>query len=134
MKNVLIALSFLFSFTAVADQLAYISKAEADKAAAYIMKHKTIYLFCGCCSIEEPKKIKVKEAVTVFTGYEGFYEVEIIYENENGETVSDPIDLAYVWTKKLWKYKTLGTIFAMEHDYCVYLKDWDDPKNLEKDI
>lgn len=134
MRSFLFAVALLFSFHSTADQLAYISKAEAEKAAAYINKHKNIVLFCGCCSLVEPLKVKVIRAEAVYTGYENYYEVTIHYLDDDGQEVNENIDLAYVWVKKLFKYKTLGKIFRMDHDPCVYLKDWDNPEYIEKDI
>jgi len=119
---------------AKADQLAYISKEKAEEVAAYLNKGKTVYLFCGCCSLEEPVKVKILDAKAMHTGYEDYWEVEIRYEKEDGTIASEKIDLAYVWKKGLFGYKTLGDKFNMDHDYCVKPKDWDDPKNVEKDI
>jgi len=116
-----------------ADQLAYISKGQAEEAAAFLNKGKTVYLFCGCCAMEEPTKVIVKSARAVHTGYENYWEVEIKFEL-NGKMKTRRIDLAYVWTKGLFGYKTLGKRFKLEHDYCVKPNNWDDPKNIEKDI
>ncbi len=133
-KNLLLVLFLSVVGFAQADQLAYISKEKAEEAADWLNKGKTVYLFCGCCAMVEPVKVKVLEAKAMHTGYENYWEVEIKYETEGGEVKTKKIDLAYVWKKGLFGSKTLGKKFNMNHDYCVKLNDWDDPANVEKDI
>ncbi|MDX2359995.1 MAG: hypothetical protein QNK23_04245 [Crocinitomicaceae bacterium] len=134
MKKLLTIAVLLVSFCSFADQLAYISKADAERAVEFISKKKKIYLFCGCCSIVEPKLVKVIEVSAKFTNYENYYEVYIKYKNENGEIVEEPIDLAYVWFKKKKEYFTVGSKLGPDHDPCVELDDWDNPKHIEEDI
>lgn len=133
-KKVLLVLFLSVVGFAQADQLAYISKEKAEEAASWLNKGKTVYLFCGCCSVVEPVKVKILEAKAMHTGYENYWEVEIRYETEDGQVKSEKIDLAYVWKKGLFGAKTLGKKFNMSHDYCVKLNDWDNPKHVEKDI
>jgi hypothetical protein len=133
----LLMLAFIgLTYVAKADQLAYISKEKAEEVAAYLNKGKTVYLFCGCCAMQEPVKVKIISAKAKYTGYEDYWEVEISYKDETSEKgyAVEAIDLAYVWKKGLLSAKTLGAKFDMKHDYCEKLKDWDDPKNVEKDI
>jgi len=134
MMRGLLLIAFLGLVTfAKADQLAYITKDQAETVANYLNKGKTVYLFCGCCDLQEPLKVKVKEAKAVHTGYENYWEVKITYINERGVEVTEGIDLAYVWRKGLLGSKTLGTKFNMNHDYCVKMKEWDNPKHAQKD-
>lgn len=134
MRNILIIFTLFVAFTSQADQLAYLSKADAERAATEIKVGEILFMYCGCCSSVEPEKVKVIEVEVKYTGYEDYYEVIVKYEKENGSIMSEGIDLAYVWKKKLFKYKTLGNLLNLEHDSCIYIKDWDDPKNVEKDI
>lgn len=134
MKAFLIILFVSLVGFAKADQLAYITKEQAQTVADYLMKKGNVVLFCGCCTLEKPVKVKVIEATVQYTGYEDYYEVEIEYENELGEYVYKRIDLAYVWQKKFFGYKTLGQLFELDHDYCVKPNDWNNPKFVEKDI
>lgn len=134
MRSFLLAFVLLFAFTSQADQLAYISKEDAIKAVSKIKKMKSIYLFCGCCSIVEPKKAKILEVSYAHTGYEDYYEVSITYQKEDGTEETSPVDLAYIWKKGLFGYKTVGQILGLDHDPCVNLKSWNDPENIEKDI
>ena len=135
MKKLIIAFALLISFSSQADQLAYLSKADAYRAVEMINKMSYVYLFCGCCSIIEPVKVKVINAYCLHTGYEDYYEVSIVYEEtgKGGDKVTT-IDLAYVWKKKLFGYKTIGKLLKLEHDHCVQLNDWSNPKHVEKDI
>lgn len=134
MRSILIILFLSIVGYAQADQLAYISKEKAEETAAWLNKGKTVYLFCGCCAVVEPEKVKVLEARAMHTGYEDYWEVEIKYQDEKGEVKVKKIDLAYVWKKGLFGSKTLGAKFNMSHDACVPLNDWDNPKYVEKDI
>jgi len=134
MKKVLTIAFMLFAFLSSADQLAYISKADAERAVELISKKKKVYLFCGCCAVTEPKKVKVLKVFYKFTNYENYYEVYIMYKNEAGEIVEEPIDLAYVWMKRKKELLTIGRALGLDHDPCVPIDDWDNPKYIEKDI
>jgi len=135
MKQLLLIVFVMFALGAQADQLAYISKEQAEEVAAYLNKGKTVYLFCGCCSMEKPTKVKVAKAKAKYTGYEYYWEVVIEWQVEGlSQLQRRSIDLAYVWQKGLFGYKTLGSRFDMDHDYCVKPNKWDDPKHQEKDI
>jgi hypothetical protein len=129
-KTLLILLIFTLGFNYVyADQLAYISKSEAEQAAKLI-KGKHVILFCGCCSNDAPVKVKVLKTEVKYTGYEDFYEVIITYKNAAGETVGESIDLAYVWVKSKKTTKTVGSVLGLEHDPCSEALDWKAyPKN-----
>ncbi len=128
MKTVLLTLFIAISSLTYADQLAYISKADADRAVAKIEKMKTIYLFCGCCSLVEPVKVQPIKVYAKHTGYEEYWEVYVQYLDEDGITRDEPLDLAYVWKKGLFKYKTIGQVLDLDHDTCNYIKDWDKAK------
>jgi len=120
MKKMMLLVAILFFYVGniFADQLAYISKAEAEQAAKLI-NGKNIILFCGCCEADTPLKVKVLKTEVRFTNYENYYEVYITYKNANGETVTEPIDLAYVWILKKKKLQTVGKIMNLEHDPCL---------------
>lgn len=116
MKTTLFFLFALFFVQPLyADQLAYISKADAEKAVAYLLKHKKIILFCGCCDGSTPSPWKISNAEVRYTGFEEYYEVVITYKSQDGIT-TEAIDLAYVWEKK--SRKTIGELLGLEHDPC----------------
>jgi hypothetical protein len=116
-----------------ADQLAYLSKQDAEIAVERIQKLKSITLFCGCCSMMEPEEVVPVKVYMEFTGFENYYEVFIEYWN-NGILRSMPLDLAYTWKKGFFGYKTIGQLLGLKHDYCVKPKQWNNPVNIEKDI
>lgn len=134
MKNLLVLLFLAISTLTFADQLSYNSKADADRAVSKLEKMKSVYLFCGCCSLIKPVKVKPIKVYAVHTGYEEYWEVFIQYLDEDGITRDEALDLAYVWKKGLFKYQTIGALLDMEHDYCVKPKDWNNPKMQETDI
>ena len=117
-KGFLLIFTTCFLFTAsFADQLAYLSKADADRGAEYIEKAKKIVFFCGCCDNQEIEKIKVKGVEVKFTGTEQYYEIYVFYSYQ-GETKSVPVDLAYVWVKVKGTIQTVGKALGLEHDPC----------------
>ncbi len=134
MKVIITIISLWICSFSYADQLAYISQHEANLAIIKISKMKSVYLFCGCCSMRKPTKVKPIRVYSKYTSYESYYEVYVDYLDEDGITRTTSLDLAYVWKKGLFKYKTIGKILGLEHDQCVYIKDWDNPKNTERDI
>jgi hypothetical protein len=70
MKKLILSLVTLFVIHAAsfADQLAWLSKADADRAAAYIEGCKKLALYCGCCDNLSMEIIKVKGVEVKFTG------------------------------------------------------------------
>lgn len=119
MKNLIFTLltSCIVSTNLFADQLAYLSKADADRAAAFIDGVKKLAIYCGCCDNQEMEVVKVKGTEVKFTGYEQFYEVYVMYSYQ-GELKSVPVDLAYVWVKVKGQLQTVGQVLGLEHDPC----------------
>jgi hypothetical protein len=123
MRKLLFLLSFLFIYCfSFADQLAYISKEEAEKASEFIQTQKAIYLFCGCCENERGLLIKPTKVYAKFTNYENYYEVIVEYLDKNGETQTVALDLAYTWYKEKRKFYTVGKKLKLEHDPCKKFK------------
>ncbi len=129
-KYLFIFFIFLASYS-FADQLAYITKEQADRAVQVITKLKTLTLFCGCCDMEQPIVVKPTKVFTRHTNYEDYYEVFIEYTNKEGKVVVEPLDLAYVWGKKRGKMVTIGKMLDLEHDFCVHPKNWKKPIKKE---
>lgn len=94
--------------TAFADQAAYISKAEAEKAAAFLKDKKQIRHYCAPCDDKGDQVENITEVKAVKVDYKDFWEVQI-----NGKG----IDLAYVYfqTKK-GKWKNLAKELHVEVD------------------
>jgi len=102
-KIILVAILTVATVTSVfADQAAYISKAQAEKAAAFLKDKKQIRHYCSPCSekgdrVEDIGKV---EAAAVKDNSEGWWEVKV-----NGEG----IDLAYIYFRtKNGKWKNLA--------------------------
>jgi hypothetical protein len=120
MKKIILSLFTLFVFhsAALADQLAYLSKADADRAAAFLEKQKKVGFFCGCCDDNEIEAVKISGVEVKYTGYEQYYEVFIMYKFK-GEQKSVAVDLAYLWVKtKGVGLQTVGKALGLEHDPC----------------
>lgn len=117
--NRLLLILFLLAgcFSAKADQLAYLSEPDANKAVECIVQYKYIYLFCGCCDDDVPRMVQMKDAYIRKTGYEDFYEVVLKY-SVDGEIREETVDLAYTWVQKKKKFKTIGALLHMKHDIC----------------
>lgn len=110
----LVALAF-FAVAVFADQAAWISKADAQKAAVFLKDKAEIVHYCNPCD-DKSKKLEAIETVeAAATGTDDYWEVQV-----NGTGV----DLAYVYFKnKNGKWKNL----AMEMD----IKVKDVPKYIE---
>lgn len=124
MKKLALLLFFFLAFvsSSFADQLAYISKEDAEKAKDFITTQEVIYLYCGCCENERGLLIKPTKVYAKFTNYENYYEVIVEYVDKNGETQTVALDLAYTWYKEKRKFHTVGKKLKLEHDPCKKFK------------
>ena len=115
-KAVIITIALtLFAVAAYADQAAYITQAQAEKAAAFLKDKKQIRHYCAPCDEKGDRIEDISTVEAVPAGYQQYWEVKV-----NGEGV----DLAYVYFQdKDGKWKNL----AKELD----LKVSDVPKYLE---
>lgn len=118
MKSFVLFLCLFLASQSRADQLAYITKSEADAAVGLISGMKSLVLFCGCCDDDIPVQVKPLKVYARFTNYEEYYEVVIEYINEEGVLTTEAIDLAYVWKKKGKRYTTIGKLLKLEHNPC----------------
>lgn len=114
MKNILFLVLLLFaSIQAKADQVAYVSRAEAMAAAEAIQHAGVVYSYCGCCSDDTPKKLKVEKIIVRAVGAENLYRVIVVVK---GTEFS--LDLAYTWLKVENIYYTVAQAVGIEHDPC----------------
>ncbi len=119
MKKLVLSLALLACVgTASADQLAWIAKADADKAAELIERQKKVTLFCGCCDADVAREVTVEGVEVRATGYDESYEVVITFVDESGEVQSEALDLAYAWVEGKQGLSTIGEMLGMEHDPC----------------
>lgn len=99
MKKIIASfLMLIFSAAATfADQAAYVTKAEAEKALALLKTQSQIKHFCAPCDDKEVKTEDIQTVEAAPTGYQETWEIKI-----NGEGV----DLAYIYfknNKDKWK-------------------------------
>lgn len=104
--------------SAKADQLSYLTQAQAELACELIQGMEELYLFCGCCNETIGELVQVNDVHFQHTGYEDFYQVILTYTNSKQESVSKGIDLAYTWATVDDKIETLGELLDLDHDPC----------------
>ena len=78
----------LFAIAAYADQAAYISQAQAEKAAALLKDKKQIRHYCAPCDDKGDRVEDIDTVEAAPAGYQQYWEVKV-----NGKGV----DLAYVY-------------------------------------
>jgi hypothetical protein len=123
-KLTLSLLFILLSFYAKADQLAYITQAQAE-AAVEMLKVKTeLMLFCGCCEGDDKKYIRVMNVAYRHTGHENYYEVVVDGYDQNDLPISRPVDLAYVFTNDKGIASCVGKQLGFACDPCQNLFPW----------
>ncbi len=96
-KIAVFILVLTFTLTAFADQAAYITKDEAERAVALLKGKTQIKHYCEPCDDKSITTQEIETIEAVPAGYEDFWEVKV-----NGEG----IDLAYVYyneKKEKWK-------------------------------
>jgi len=106
-----------FVTTSFADDLRWISKVNAQRAADFFKQIKEVTLYCGCCDGDVAQEVEVLGAEVKFTGHQQFYEVYVTYDYR-GETKTVAVDLAYVWVKTAEGFKTVGEVLEIEHYPC----------------
>ena len=78
----------IFAVAAYADQAAYITKAQAEKAATFLTGKMQIRHYCAPCDDKGDRVEDIKDVVAAPAGYQEYWEVKV-----NGEG----IDLAYIY-------------------------------------
>lgn len=126
MKRFCAVLFLMIIITGVAysDQLAYISKDQAERGAKFLKNEKVVLLFCGCCENDPKIYLRVKEISVKFTGYQNYYEIIITGTTAGGELKSVEADLAYVHVNREGKAVTVGKILGLECDPCASEFPW----------
>jgi hypothetical protein len=77
---------------AKADQLAYLTKAQAEEATEFLKEQKQVILWCACCDNDEKKFVTIQSVHYKHTGYENYYQVYILDNKQQ----THYLDLAYV--------------------------------------
>ena len=101
LKTIVLAFAIAaFSIAAYADQAAYITRTQAEKAAAFLKDQTQIRHYCAPCDEKGDRVEHISTVEAVDANYRGYWEVKV-----NGEG----IDLAYVYFRtKDGKWKNLA--------------------------
>lgn len=99
MKSLLAGLVLLVSTTAFADQCAYISKTQAQRALKIALEAKSIATLCEPCGETAAKVLETKSIGIHDVNYNGYWELQV-----NGKGM----DLAYTFVNGLNLSKLAG--------------------------
>tara|TARA_R110002096_G_scaffold206192_9_gene392379 strand:- start:834 stop:1289 length:456 start_codon:yes stop_codon:yes gene_type:complete len=98
-----VVLGLLSTISTYADQLAYISKADAERAAEHIQDQQLIITYCSLCDNEPVELWHVQETKVAHTGYENYFEVIVKARRIltsarvfNSGEYTEPVELDYV--------------------------------------
>lgn len=110
MKKIILLVAFVLAVCSVkADDLLYLTQAQAINTLQLLQNQKYVLLYCSCCGGEkEMKYVKLKKTYYRYTGYEDFFEVYVEGVDQYGNAVSEPIDLAYSYIQKKKKAACIG--------------------------
>jgi hypothetical protein len=129
MKYFLTLLVFAFSVQVyAADQLAKITKKQAEKTVEYIKNNKIdrAILYCGCCLDEDQPEMVYVTGAHIKAREGNLYSVVLEGTYPNGQPFDESIDLAYVHIKISGMGKTLGKALDFECDPCIPEFVWED--------
>lgn len=103
-----------------ADQLAWITKDQAEQTVQYFKDNdiKTVVLFCACCDKDIKMKVTVDKVFYRKTENPDYYEVVIQGTAEDGSRINEGVDLAYVHIKHDSKWRCLGKELGFQCDPC----------------
>ena len=121
MRKFLIVIVLLLAVKFVyADQLAWITKEQAQKTVAYFNEREVsqVILWCACCD-NDPKMLINVEGVTYKPASDAnYFEVYITGTTFDGKRFDQPVDLAYVHVLRGSKWRCLGKELKFECDPC----------------
>ena len=124
-KNLLLTVLFSISTNFLfADQLSYITKAQADSAIVVLRNQSEVLLWCACCDNDPKQIVKVSKVYYEYTGNKEFYHIFLIGINQNGKQVKEELDLAYVHINKNGKAYCVGKELGFKCDPCTDTFTW----------
>ena len=85
------------SFSAMADQLAYMSEKQAKAAVELLQKQQFVLLYCPICDEQYKIYVELESVSYRFTNYMDYFEVLVEGIDSKGNNVSETIDLAYAY-------------------------------------
>lgn len=124
-KSVVMLALLLTSFFAKADQLAALTREQAEKAVAYLKKESSIILWCSCCENESLKRVTINEVFIKADKDGKYFSVVLKGRDDDGKEIEEYLDLAYVFVKKGQKGHSLGKVLKFKCDPCVKPFDWE---------
>lgn len=121
MKKLLIVFFILIAVKASkSDQLAWITKEQADKTIEYFEEKEIsqVVLWCACC--DSDTKTLVRNITISYKKADdpNYYEIYIKGSGAGGIKIYQPVDLAYVHIKRGGKWRCLGKELKFECDPC----------------
>lgn len=127
MKKIIAAVIIILSVagSARADQLAYLSREQAEKGASFLKQEKEVLLFCGCCDNDKKVYLRVTGVTIQHTGFQDYREIVITGVNRTGENMVVEADLAYVHVNRNGKALCAGKLLNFECDPCITELNWD---------
>lgn len=102
------------------DQLAWITKEQAEKTVNYLEENEIsqVILWCACCDNDYRLLVNVSKVYFKPASDPKYYEVYIEGTKYSGGGFKDAVDLAYVHIQKGSKWKCLGAVLGFECDPC----------------
>lgn len=120
-KLILLTLFIVFINTLHSDQLAWITKEQAEQTVAYFNDNdiKQVVLWCACCDNDVKTKVNVTRVYyRQVKDSPQYYEFVIEGTYMAGDKLNDAFDLAYVHVARGGKWRCLGKELGFECDPC----------------
>lgn len=121
MKTIIaIFILFLAVNISYSDQLAWITKEQAEKTVKYIEENEIsqVILWCACCDNDYKLLLNLSDIYYKPASDPQYYEIWVEGTKFNGGGFKDAVDLAYVHIQKGSKWKALGNVLGFECDPC----------------
>jgi len=127
MKKITVLLFFfLIAGYGKADQLAWLSKDQAEQTISYF-KDNTItevILWCACCDNDPKTKLTITNFYYRAASDPAYYELVLVGKTQDGNTLNRAVDLAYVHVKIGNQAMCLGKELGFDCDPCTKPFRW----------
>ena len=133
MRKITLTLIILLGLTFInnklrADQLAWITEEQAQKAVEFLKTQKQAILYCACCDNDPKQRVKIKNITYRHPKMggevqKGYYQV-FVTAKVDGKWQEIALDLAYIHIKKGKKAYCLGKELGFECDPCTEPFAW----------
>lgn len=111
----LVSVKFVYS-----DQLAWISKDQAEKTVKYFEDNEItqVIMWCACCDNDYKLVVDISKIYYKPASDPQYYEIYIEGTKITGGGIKGPVDLAYIHIKRGSKWRCLGKELKFECDPC----------------